>query len=63
MTVDDLRRALEGVPGHYRIWISYIGDEVVAGLVTQERTNIRICDKDVDRVKNESVLYEEASGS
>ena len=59
MTVDDLRRTLEDIPGHYRVWISYIGDEVVAGLVTQERTNIRICDKDVDRVETEHVLYDD----
>ena len=59
MTVDDLRRTLEDIPGYYRVWISYIGDEVVAGLVTQERTNIRICDKDVDRVETEHVLYDD----
>ena len=60
MTVDDLRRTLEDIPGHYRIWITVIGDEIPAGLVTQDRNTIRVCAVGVDRVKNESILYDEA---
>lgn len=60
MTVDDLRRTLEDIPGHYRIWITVIDDETPAGLVTQDRNTIRVCAVGVDRLENESILYDEA---
>ena len=59
MTVDDLRRTLDGVPGHYRIWITVAGDEIPARFITQDRNTIRLCSPHVERIKSETVIYDE----
>jgi hypothetical protein len=61
MTVDDLRKALVGVPGNLKVEMTFPGDEFPVTCVTQDKTYLRVCSYSDDVSVAETVLHNDAA--
>ena len=57
LDVEGLRAALDGIPGHYTIWLTLPDDELRIRCVTQDRNTIRLCADASAVPENEHILY------
>lgn len=57
MTVDDLRKALEGIPGNRKVLVAVEDDEFYATCVTDSASCLRICKTSTEVSGPETVLY------
>ena len=61
MTVKDLRETLNGIPDHYKIWMTLPDDELPIVLVTHDKAFIRLCAHDTEIPASEFVLFYDQS--
>lgn len=57
MTVDDLRKALEGIPGSRKVLIAVEHDEFYATCLTDSASYLRICRTSTEVSGPETILY------